>query len=152
MRQTPTLALALAAATLLARGAYAQGTGTRPTTAKTYNYLDAQGSGQLTIDDVGAAPIPGGRHVRVVLLQNDRRFVGSGTSHPVAQNSADTLHTFSLIGPKGTVYVFHALLRSSGAMVTAQGTYHRLGFPEQIAAWRILGLVESSGAGGAGTQ
>jgi hypothetical protein len=150
MRHRLTLALALAAATLVAGEACAQGTGTSPTTAKTYNYTDAQGAGQLTIDDVGAASLPGGRAIRVALLQNDRRYLGSGTMHPSPQNSADMLLHFALVGPKGTVFVFHGVLRTSGTTVTAQGTYHRLGFPEQIATWRILSVAGGTGTGGGG--
>jgi hypothetical protein len=126
-----TAALTLAAVALATTAARAQVT--------TYTYRDDDGSGRLTVRDVGAAAgVEGGRQVQVVLEQGGRRHEGAGIRYQIQQGPpATTLLVFSLASPART-YFFQGMTRVGivpGA--DGQGVYYRAGSPQQKYEWSV---------------
>lgn len=130
------LALALAALALLAPVA--------PAAAQTTDaplvvaYRDGDGSGRMTIQDLGPDAATGGRQLRVQLVQNGVTYSGSGITYQLEETMPfKTLITFTLISPGGRSYFFQGTT-ISGITFSGQGTYHRVGFPQQSFAWSFV--------------
>lgn len=126
-----TVALALAAVVLAATSARAQVT--------PYTYQDDDGSGRLTVREVGAAAgVEGGRQTQVVLEQGGRRYEGAGIKYQIQQGPpASTLLVFSITSPTGA-YFFQGTTRVGivpGA--DGQGVYYRASTPQRKYEWRI---------------
>lgn len=104
----------------------------------TYNYRDADGSGRLTVTDLGADSATGGRQIGVQLVQNGVTYRGSGIEYPLQTTMpVRTLLAFTLVSPNGRSYFFQGTTLS-GITVSGQGTYHRVGFPGQKFEWNIV--------------
>jgi hypothetical protein len=135
------LALALVVATVafVAPAARAQNT------PLVFTYRDADGTGRLTMLDVGPDAATGGRQIKVSIEQNGNRFDGSGISYQLEQNMPfTTLVAFTVTG--GGASYFFSGKTISGITLSGQGTYHRVGFPENSNQWSI---VLGGGGGGA---
>jgi hypothetical protein len=140
MRYRLLLALALAVATLLARGASAQGEfGVHPTNSRVFTYMDSDGTGVMTIDFVGPEGfVPGASYIRVFLTQNGNRFFGSGTWVPIG--NAQVALTFTLSGGGNfqyATYNFSGTLTTGFGGTSGEGQYFQLGFPEQTSQWSL---------------
>jgi hypothetical protein len=121
MRYAVRLALAgIVALSAIALPAQAQ-TGNPPTL---YTYRDSDGTGVMSIQDLGPDKSTGGNTIKVTLTQNRIRYTGSGLA-------------FTLLNPSGRSFYFSAR-EISGITVSADGTYHRVGFPERKYEWHIL--------------
>jgi hypothetical protein len=125
------LALVVATAALAAQAARAQNT------PLVFTYRDADGTGRLTMLDVGPDSATGGRQIKVSIEQNGNRFDGSGISYPLDQNMpSTTLVAFTVTG--GGASYFFSGKTISGITLSGQGTYHPVGFPESSAGWSIV--------------
>jgi hypothetical protein len=138
MRYRLPLVLALAAASLLARGACAQGEfGIHPTNSRVFNYMDSDGPGVMTIDFVGPEGfVPGASYIRVFITQNGNRYWGSGTWVPIG--NAQVALNFTLSGGfQYATYNFNGTVTTGFGGTSGEGTYSQVGFPEQTNAWSI---------------
>jgi hypothetical protein len=130
-----TLALALAALALIAPVA--------PAAAQTNQnlvvaYRDGDGSGRMTIQDLGTDAATGGHQIKVQLVQNGVTYTGSGLTYQLEESMPfKTLITFTLVSPRGRSYFFQGIT-ISGITFSGQGTYHRVGFPEQTFEWNFV--------------
>src|SRR5437660_3004274 len=91
----------------------------------TYSYTDAQGTGSITLTDVGADLATGGRELRVSLVKNGAHADGSGltyllTDPPPALNN---LITFSVVAPDGTTLFYQGKMGVNGVF-QGHGTFH----------------------------
>jgi hypothetical protein len=112
-----------------------------------FTYRDADGVGQLLMQDLGPDQATGGHQIKITLTQNGVTYLGSGISLPLeATPPFTTLLTFSLVSPARDSYFFQGKT-ISGITLSGQGTYHVTGIPEQKASWSI---VLGGGAGGGG--
>jgi hypothetical protein len=103
-----------------------------------FSYHDGDGNGRLFLTDVGADQATGGRQIKVTIVQNGVTYRGSGISLKLSdQMPFPTLLTFGLVSPGGLSYFFQGTM-ISGITVSANGTYHRIGVPEQKANWSIV--------------
>jgi hypothetical protein len=130
------LALTLATLALIApiTGAVAQSNNQPLVVA----YRDGDGSGRMSILDVGADAATGGRQIKVQLQQNGVTYSGSGLSYQLEQQMPfKTLITFTLVSPGGRSYFFQGTT-ISGITFSGQGNYHRVGFPEQKFNWNFV--------------
>jgi hypothetical protein len=106
-----------------------------------FGYADAQGTGSLTLTDVGADPATGGRELLVSITKNGVRADGSGLSYlltdlPPALNN---LITFSVVVPNGPAYFYQGKMGGT-AQFQGQGTFHTVADPTQIAGWSLFAL------------
>lgn len=104
-----------------------------------YGYADAQGSGTITLTDIGADPATGGRELRVSILKNNVRADGSGLTYLLADPppALNNLITFSVVAPDGTALFYQGKFAGT-APVQGQGTFHTVADPTQIAAWSLF--------------
>jgi hypothetical protein len=138
--------LCLALALVLATGALVAPAARAQNTPLVFTYRDADGAGRLTMLDVGPDAATGGRQIKVSIEQNGNRFDGSGISFQLEQNMPfTTLVTFAVTG--GGVSYFFSGKTISGITLSGQGTYHRVGFPENSNQWSIV-LGGGGGASG----
>jgi len=135
MRYAVRLALAgIVALSAIALPAQAQ-TGNPPTL---YTYRDSDGTGVMSIQDLGPDKSTGGNTIKVTLTQNRIRYTGSGLAFPLEGIQPPTrILAFTLLNPSGRSFYFSAR-EISGITVSADGTYHRVGFPERKYEWHIL--------------
>lgn len=102
----------------------------------TFKYADDEGPGRLTITYVGEAE-GGVSRIRVELVQGDLRLLGSGIALAIeGSRPLTTRFAFAVSGPPGTF--FFQGETTSGITLSGQGTYHRLGSPEQERTWSIV--------------
>jgi hypothetical protein len=138
------LALALVAATMALAAPAARAYETAGDSPLVFTYRDADGTGRLTMLDVGPDSATGGRQIKVSIEQNGNRFDGSGISYQLEQNMPfTTLVAFTVTG--GGASYFFSGKTISGITLSGQGTYHRVGFPESASPWSIV-------LGGGGTS
>jgi hypothetical protein len=106
-----------------------------------YGYTDAQGSGTLTLTDIGADPATGGRLLRVSIAKGTVQANGSGLSYLLADQppAPNNLITFSVVAPNGTP-LFYQVKVSSGGQFQGQGSFHTVADPTQLASWTISPL------------
>lgn len=101
-------------------------------------YRDGDGSGRMTIRDLGADAATGGRQITVQLVQDGVTYSGSGITYQLEQNMPmRTLITFTLVSPRGRSYFFQGTT-ASGITFSGQGTYHRVGFPGNKFEWNFV--------------
>jgi hypothetical protein len=130
-----TLALAVAAVSLTAPEAPAREAAEQPLT---FSYRDANGTGVLTVLDVGEAREFGGRQIKVRLTQNGARYEGSGITLQLEQQMPfKTLIAFSLASRRGAGR-FYQGTTISGITVSGEGTFHPTGSPERKTEWSIV--------------
>jgi hypothetical protein len=101
-------------------------------------YRDGDGPGKMTIQDLGTDAATGGHQIQVQLVQNGTTYSGSGLTYQLEQNMPfKTLITFTLVSPNGRSYFFQGTT-ISGITFSGQGTYHRVGFPQQKYNWNFV--------------
>jgi hypothetical protein len=128
--------LALALATLALVAPVVPATAQNNTMVVTYR--DADGSGRMEIQDLGPDNATGGHQILVRLTQNGVTYSGSGITYQLEQNMPfRTLITFTLVAPSGRSYFFQGTT-ASGITFSGQGTYHRVGFPQQKFEWNFV--------------
>jgi hypothetical protein len=139
VRHTLRLALALFVATLALPAAQAQNNGLTFNQPTAFTYRDGDGQGRLTVQDIGPDSVnPQARLIKVVLVQNGVQYTGSGITQLLKEElPRPTLISFTLIAPTGRSYFFQGTL-ISGITLSADGSYHRVGFPENRFRWNIV--------------
>jgi hypothetical protein len=130
MRLYLRLAVAAVAFSLLAPAVYAQAT--------SFRYLDDDGQGRMSVQDVGSDAATGGRAIKVSITQNGVVYNGSGVTLQLEDEMPfTTLITFTVVAPSGRSFFFQGKT-TSGITLSGQGTYHRVGFPESKFGWNIV--------------
>lgn len=121
-----------------------------PNQPVTFRYTDNDGTGSITLLDIGPDSATGGRQIKVTIQQNGFRFDGSGfflqleTLRPFT-----SVLSFTVVSPNGLSYFFEGKTML-GVELTGQGSYHQVGVPERSAPWGLLALPVGTGGGGPG--
>jgi hypothetical protein len=138
----------MAMAALLPSVVYAQEARVHPPgSTQAYRYRDSDGTGVLTITDIGPVPGSNFNRLQVQLAQNNITYHGSGYSLALAASSPTEALWFALIDARRNAYVFNGSIMSGSGGVTGGGTYHSLGFPLWTNAWRVEGVVTATPTG-----
>ena len=148
----PVPALILAMSTFVVCSAHAQLPAAQPaTTAQpspfplnqpvVFGYADAQGTGSITLTDIGPDPATTGRELRVSIMKNGIQADGSGLTYLLADPppALNNLITFSVAVPNGPAYFYQGKMGGS-TQFQGQGTFHTVADPTQIAGWSLFAL------------
>jgi hypothetical protein len=146
MRTRSVYALTVAALALVAHVAQAQVQVHPPYTSQTYQYRDSDGTGRMTITDLGSASGTVFDLLQVTLVQGNTNYSGSGYSMHISPNNPTEALFFSLSDHRGNSYVFTGTLSPGTGGVSGGGTYHAEGFPRWTNAWRIEGIASPIGS------
>jgi hypothetical protein len=108
-----------------------------------FGYADAQGTGTLTLTDIGPDPATGGREFKVSILKNGVKADGSGLTYLLNEPTpaSNNLFTFTVVAPNG-VPLFYQVKMGGTAQFQGQGTFHTVADPTQIAVWSLFPLPQ----------
>lgn len=108
-----------------------------------FSYTDTQGNGTITLVDVGANPVTGGRELQVSILKSGFRYNGSGFVYNLftPPPTLNYLIAFTVIAPGGTPLMYEGKLGTQGTFL-GQGTYFPLGNPFQMGSWSLAPLPQ----------
>src|SRR5947209_13846512 len=104
-----------------------------------FGYSDAQGTGTLTLTDIGPDPATGGREFKVSILKSGVKADGSGLTYLLNEPTpaSNNLLTFSVVAPNG-IALFYQVKMGGTAQFQGQGTFHTVADPTQIAVWNLF--------------
>jgi hypothetical protein len=149
LRGSLSLALSLALGALVAPGVHAaQPAVPQPSPfplnqPMSFVYMDAQGTGSITLTDVGPDPATGGRELRVSILINGVHADGSGLTYLLADPppALNNLITFTVVVPNGPALFYQGKMGGT-AQFQGQGTFHTAADPTQLAGWSLVALPQ----------